>query len=295
MSDESITQLLEELPQDGMTVTLLRGLDWVVPGEWHNITNFEQMIAVVTGETDQGIIQAVGERAITLYHDESQGYQRAVWLYQSIDSVDKLAGTAAIANKVGDAFSFLGFLDKITPEADTTQAIDAGIKFAAELGAFCSTNGIPGDSVGDFVGALSSYAADDIMRIAAWLSFDCLLPLGPDFIAKILEKIDGAADDHLSDNSLFQRVAGYLPGGVGDQRSTIRNVIDQASGFLTGFIDMKGLSQNSVFESVRHYVDVGDNGLDYVAGAIDMGTNYFEHTGIQTVSRRLISRSFGEI
>lgn len=295
MSDESIPQILEALPQDGMTVTLLRGLDWVVPGEWHNITSFEQLIAEVTGESDQGVIQAVGERAIALYHDESQGYQRAVWLYQSLDSVDKLAGTAAIANKVGDAFSFLGFLDRITPEADTTQAIDAGIKFAAELGAFCSTQGLPGDSVGDFVGALADYGREDVMRLAAWLSFDCLLPLGPDFIAKILEKVDGIADEHLSDNSLFQRVAGFLPGGIGEQRSTIRDAIDQASGFLTGFIDTKGLSQSSVFESVRHYVDVGDNGLDYVAGAIDMGTNYFEHTGIQTVSRRLVSRAFGEI
>ncbi len=295
MSDESIPQLLEALPQDGMTVTMLRGLDWVVPGEWSNVTSFEQLITEVTGESDQGIIQAVGERAITLYHDDSQGYQRAVWLFQSLDSVDKLAGGAALVDKVGDAFSFLGFLDELTPEADTTQAIDAGIKFAAELGAFCSTNGLPGDSVGDFVGALSSYAREDVMRLAAWLSFDCLLPLGPDFLAKILEKIDGMADEHLGENSLFQRVSGFLPGGLGEQRGTIRSVLDQASGFLTGFVDMKGLSQNSVFEAVRHYVDVGDNGLDYVAGAIDLGTNYFEHTGIQTVSRRLVSRAFGEI
>ncbi|MCC6647320.1 MAG: hypothetical protein IT374_17325 [Polyangiaceae bacterium] len=295
MSDESIPQLLLALPEDGLTVTTLRALDWVVPGEWQNPRSLEQIIVDVTGETDEGVLQAVGERAIALYHDESQGYQRAVWLYQAVDSVDKLAGAAALANKMGDAFSFLGFLDRITPDADTTQAIDAGIKFAAELGAFCSLNGLPGDSIGDFAGSLAGYAREDVMRLAAWLSLDCLLPLGPDFIAKILEKIDGAADEHLGDNSLFQKVSGFLPGGVAEQRGIIRGSIEQASGFLTSFVDMKGLSQNSVFESVRHYVDVGDNGLDYVAGAVDVGTNVFEHTGIQTVARRLVSRAFGEI
>jgi hypothetical protein len=35
--------------------------------------------------------------------------------------------------------------------------------------------------------------------------------------------------------------------------------------------------------------------MEYVAAAIDVGTNYFEHTGIQSVSRRLISRAYGEI
>ena len=46
---------------------------------------------------------------------------------------------------------------------------------------------------------------------------------------------------------------------------------------------------------MKEYVDVADNSLDWVAAAIDLGTNCFEHTGIQSVARRVISRAYGEI
>lgn len=295
MSEKPIYRLIEELPQDGLTVTLLGALDYVVPGEWANITSFEGLINNVTGEDDQSLIQTIGERANALYDDPEQGYQRAIWLFSSIDSVDKLGGAAALANKLGDKFSFLSFLDSITPEADTTQAIDAGIKFAGELATFCLVNGIPGDSVGDFASALVNYGKEDIMRIAAWLSFDCLLPLGPDFLQKIMDGIDSASEEHFGSSSLFQKVAQFLPGGIGDQQRLIKGNIEACAGYLSEFSSNKGLSQDGVFESIRHYIDVGDNGLDYVAAAIDMGTNYFEHTGTQSVARRLISRAYGEI
>ena len=57
----------------------------------------------------------------------------------------------------------------------------------------------------------------------------------------------------------------------------------------------KGIDQQDIFQRIKSYVEVGDNALDYVFAAIDLGTNYFEHTGIQSVSRRLISRAYGEI
>jgi hypothetical protein len=38
-----------------------------------------------------------------------------------------------------------------------------------------------------------------------------------------------------------------------------------------------------------------DGKLDYVAAFLDMTTNYYEHTGTQTVARSLVTRAMGEI
>jgi len=72
------------------------------------VVGFENTIRTVTGETDESLIQQIGERAIYLYNDRSQGYQRAMWLYQTVDSTDAALGAAALANKVGENW-LLGF------------------------------------------------------------------------------------------------------------------------------------------------------------------------------------------
>ena len=75
-----IYKIVDELPATNMTVRMLQALDWVVPGQWKNVVGFENTVKEVTGESDQAFIQKVGERAIALYNDKSQGYQRALWL-----------------------------------------------------------------------------------------------------------------------------------------------------------------------------------------------------------------------
>jgi hypothetical protein len=53
--------------------------------------------------------------------------------------------------------------------------------------------------------------------------------------------------------------------------------------------------KQSLLDRLREQVAVADNRLDYVAAVLDMATNYFEHTGIQSVARRMISRAYGEL
>ncbi|MEY3335059.1 MAG: hypothetical protein RLZZ176_3364, partial [Cyanobacteriota bacterium] len=146
-----IFQLVDELPTSGLTISLLNALDFVAPGEWNNTVGFVNTIKTVTGEDDESLIQQIGERAIYLFNDKSQGYQTALWLYQTVDGTDKALGAAALANKVGASIPLLGFLSSITPKADKAQTIDLTLKIVAELVAFCQINGIPGDSIGDFV------------------------------------------------------------------------------------------------------------------------------------------------
>ena len=83
--DDQIHRILESLPTSSLTTRLLGALDAIVPGEWTNVTSLEAMIRSVTGEEDQDLIQRVGERALALYADPEQGYQRAVQIFRLID------------------------------------------------------------------------------------------------------------------------------------------------------------------------------------------------------------------
>ncbi|APR75323.1 Hypothetical protein A7982_00669 [Minicystis rosea] len=296
MSDENIHEILEELPEKSMTTRLLGALDYIVPGEWQNITSFEGMIRHVTGEEDQELIQRVGERAIMLYKDPDQGYQRAVQIFRLVDDTSGLAGMAAMARKIGEGSEWLGFLANITPKADTTQAVDAGVKLVAELAAFCYCNGLPGDSVGDFASALASYEKEESMRLAAWIACDCMIPLGPDFLTQITDLLMELSDFDLSDHPRFARIMEHLPGvSIGEKRQLLKENLGAATGAITNFVESKGIEREGVLARVKDYLEIADHRLDYVAAGIDLATNYFEHTGIQTVARRVIARAYGEI
>jgi hypothetical protein len=287
MSD-SINQLLESLPSTSLTTRLLGLLDYVVPGEWENITSFEAMIKRVTGEDDESIVQNVGERAIALHRDTEQGYERAVDVFQLVDNAQGIAGFAALANKVS-------FLQGITPKSDTSQAIDAGIKLVAEVTTFCLVNGLPGDSVGDFASSLLNAEKEDRMRLAAWIAYDGLLPLGPDFLGKIIDGVRSLSATQLGEHSRFARIAHYLPGGLEEKKQLVETSLDSVRGGVEQFVADKGLSQESLLDRIREHIEVTDNRLDYIAAVLDMATNYFEHTGVQSVARRIISRAYGEL
>ncbi len=296
MSHETlpIHRLVEDLPQGGVTPMALSALDYLVPGQWVNVTVFEEMIRQVTGETDEALVQQVGERAIALYNDPNERYQRAVWAFQAVDSLDKAAGLAALANRVGDKISFLSFLDKITPEPDTVQALDLAVKVTAELTCFCLVNGLPGDSVGDFVGALANYEREDAMRLAALVSFDGVIPLGPDFVRKVTDVVQSVSEGELFNHGAFAKLRELLPGGA-DPKALVQTAVEQAAGPLQAFVEQKGVDREGLIGRLRHVIDIADDKLDYLAAALDMTTNYFEHTGVQSVARRIISRAYGEI
>lgn len=296
MSDKPLNQLLEELPQSSITTRLLHMLDYVVPGEWRNITSFEEMIKDVTGEDDQSLIQQVGERAIMLYNDPENGYQRAVWIYRLLDDTQDLAGIEALADKLSHRFDFLSFLDKVTPKADTTQAIDAGVKLLGEMAAFCYSNGLPGDGVGDFAKSFANAQKEDAMRLASFLAFDCVLPLGPDFMMKLTDGVASLSDSLLGEHGRFSKIASYLPSSdPASARQLLADNFDATKGALEQFAADKGIEQQSLLAKIHDVLGTVDSKLDYVAAGIDLVSNHFEHTGIQSVTRRIISRAYGEI
>ncbi len=293
-SDLPLHRLLSELSTANLTVLALKGLDYLVPGQWENVTDLEVMIKKVTGEDDAALVQQIGERAITLYTDSSQGYQRAVQVFTLVDSVGTMAGALTMTHQLGQKFDW-GLLKDHTPKPDTAQAVDAGLKFAAELVTFTLTNGLPGDSVADFARAVQQYEKEDVMRLAAWLSFDCVLPLGPGFFSKIIGAVDSFTEDQLASHPRFAKIAGYLPGGIAQQKSTVLENMKAQQGHLEGFVAEKGITQEGLLEKIKGWVDASDARLDTVASMLDVMTDYFEHTGVQSVARRVVSRAYGEI
>lgn len=296
MTTNNLEELLASLPESNMTVRLLHMLDYLVPGEWNNVNSLHLAVREATGEGEEDVIGAIAGRAIELYMDPDNGYQRAVSLYSMVDSASTFAGFTSFAAKLGEDVEWLGFLQNVTPKLETTQSIDAGLKLACELGAFCMTNGLPGDSIGDFMGALANSAKEDKMRLAAWVACDCFLPLGPDFMQKIIATVENAAESDFMQSGLFQRVSEFLPGGgFGEKKDLVTNNLKSAEGYVQGFVAERGMTHDGVLAKIKELIDVNEDRLDYAAAIIDMSTNYFQHTGTQSVARRVITRAYGEI
>lgn len=291
-----IFQLVDELPTGGLTVSMLNSLDFIAPGQWKNTVGFVNTIKTVTGESDEALIQQIGERAIALYNDKSQGYQTAMWLYQTVDNTDKALGAAALAHKVGESVKLLGFLDRVTPKPDKAQTIDLSLKLVAELVGFCQINGIPGDSIGDFVAALGEYSGEALIRMAALVCFDGLIPLGPDFIQKATDGLGQMTPKELEQNSTFSSMRDAIPGNnSGGKLEFIGQSFDSVKGWMGGLVSQHNLTPNAILGNLRRFAQISDDKLDYLAAFIDMSTNYYEHTGTQSLARRLIERAVAEI
>ncbi len=249
---KSIFQLVDELPTSGLTVSLLNSLDFVAPGQWQNTVGFVNTIKTVTLETDEDLIQQIGERAIYLFNDKSQGYQTALWLYQTVDNTDKALGAAALANKVGEKIPLLGFLNSITPKPDKAQTIDLTLKLVAELIAFCQINGIPGDSIGDFVASLGEYSGESLIRMVALVCVDGLIPLGPDFISKAISGLNQTNPQELEQNSTFQNIKDVIPGSnAGSKLNFIGESFDSVKGWMSGLVNANNLTPQKVVHNLK--------------------------------------------
>ena len=293
---KSIYELVDNLPKGGLTVMLLNSLNFAIPGQWDNLVGFENTIKKVTGETDPALIKQIGDRAVWLFNDKSQGYQNALWLYQTVDSTDKVLGAAALANKVGENISFLGFLNKITPNPNKAQAIDLSIKLVAELVAFCQINGIPGDSIGDFVASLGDYSGESLTRMAALVCFDGIIPLGPNFILSATDFLEKLTPKELEENKTFNQIKPLIPGkNSSSQLDFIGQSFGSVTGWMSNFVGSRDITPEKLLGNLRGFMEVSEDKLDYLAAFIDMSTNYYEHTGIQTLAHRLIERAVAEI
>jgi len=292
--DKSIIQLVDELPADNITVKVLKALDYVAPGEWNNLVGFDNNIRAITGESDAKVIQKIRDRAAALYYDPQNGYQSAIKVYQIIDKADTAMATAALANKVGEKIGFLSFLSNLTPKADVTQSIDLALKIAVEIIAFCKLNGIPQPNPQLFANSLANnYQNASLMRMVALVCIDGILPLGPDFLAKIQSVISGADTSAVAQNPVFLAVNSSLPGNSPtDKLGFINQSFNSVQGWMNNLVSKTGITPQSISSHLGNFIQIADDNLDFVAAFLDQTTNYYEHTGIQTVARSVILQAY---
>ncbi|MEC4803354.1 MAG: BON domain-containing protein [Jaaginema sp. PMC 1079.18] len=294
---ESIVELVDRLPADNITVKVLNALSSVMPGQWENVVGFDNLVRQVTGESNPDIIRKVRDRAAALYTDSSQPYRSAMRLYGTIDKADTAMAAAALANKVGEKINFLGLLNRITPKADTIQTVDLVLKIAVELLAYTKLNGIPQPNPSTFAASLSqNYTDAALMRMTALVCLDGVLPLGPDFFNKVHAVIDNADPAVLEQNPVFSAVSNYLPGeSITGKLSFIQTSFNAAQGWMQGFVNRTGVTPSGIFDRLGSFIQIADDNLDFVAAFLDQTTNYYEHTGTQTVARSVIQKAYEEV
>ena len=64
---------------------------------------------------------------------------------------------------------------------------------------------------------------------------------------------------------------------------------------MGGFVSDHGLTPQNIAGNLQSFIEFSDDKLDYLAALLDVSTNYYEHTGIQTLAHRLIERAVAEI
>jgi hypothetical protein len=288
---KSIVDLVDNLPTDNITVKVLKALDYIVPGEWENLVGFDNAISQITGETKPKKIKKIRKKAVELYEDKNNGYQTAIWLYQTLDATDKAVGAAALANKIGNTFSFIPLLQQLTPKADTLQSIDLKMKLVAELIAYSKLNGLTLSPQKFAADLKENYQNEALMRMVALVCIDGVLPLGANFVAKIENDI--TQRENLESNPAFSAVSQLIPST--DKTGFINDSFKAVDDWMANLTNSVGLTRESVANHLSNFIDIADDKLDYLAAFLDVSSNYFEHTGIQTVARKLIKQAYQEI
>ena len=200
-----------------------------------------------------------------------------------------------MANRIGQD-TFLGFLKGVTPKPEKAQTIDLAVKLVTEVVAFCKISGIPGDSLGDFLTALGDYSSESLIRMAALVSFDGIIPLGADFSSKALNAIKGMGPSDLDDNPTFKGIKDEIPGK--DSRGKLAFItesFESTQGWMDRFVADKGITQSRLLDNVGGFIEGSKAKLDYLGAFLDVSVKYYEHTGIQTLARRLVERAVAEI
>lgn len=295
MGNESIDIVLAGLPEKNVTVYTLRALDFVVPGEWQNIRSFDEMIQSATGVSDPAKRQAIAAKAKEIFANEETGFQRSLWLYNMTDKADAALGGAAMASKVGERINFLSFLNRLTPAADTTQSIDLALKITVELLCFCFMNGVPRsrEGISEFVSSLQNvYRHESLMRMAALVCIDGIIPLGPDFVDKVGGILSAAGSGEMTKNPLFSTVGKMIPGDDNNSKfGFVTESFNGVRGWMNNLLQKRNLTTEKVTSNLRKFVQFTDDKLDYLAAFFDMSTNYYTHTGTQTVARYAIIKA----
>jgi hypothetical protein len=100
----------------------------------------------------------------------------------------------------------------------------------------------------------------------------------------------------LNQNQTFQSIKNTIPGSNdAGKLNFIGESFDSVKGWMSGLVNSHNLTPQKVIGNLQSFTQIADDKLDYLAAFLDVATNYYEHTGTQTLARRLIERAVAEI
>jgi len=165
------------------------------------------------------------------------------------------------------------------------------MKLVAELIAYCKINGITLSPVKFAASLKENYQNEAIMRMVALICIDGVLPLGADFVSKIRNDI--SQRENLEDNPAFSQVSELIP--TDDKKGFINDSFQAVEDWMANFTNSVGLNREFISKNLGSFIEIADDKLDYLAAFLDSSVNYFEHTGIQTVARKVIKQAYQEV
>ena len=127
--------------------------------------------------------------------------------------------------------------------------------------------------------------------MAALICIDGIIPLGSDFVAKV--KNDLEQRTNVAEAPAFSAVGNLIP--AEDKQGFINESFNAVGDWMDKMINSFGLTRESLVNRFGGFVEIADDKLDYLAAFLDGSTNFFEHTGIQTVARQLIQQAYQEM
>ncbi|MEI6429414.1 MAG: hypothetical protein WCO45_13685 [Pseudanabaena sp. ELA607] len=293
---KSIQELSDQLATNNLTIAALESINFITNNAWQNVAGFENTIKAITGKSDVDSIQKIGRKAIALYNDTAEGYQIALWLYQVVDHTDKALSTFSFGSRFNEKIPLSNFFNELALKSEEAQSLDLCLKLTAELTALCYLNGISDKQIAYFGQSLPAYKNDSLMRMAGLVCFDGLLPLGANFTDKVLSRMNQITPHELRDNLTFQKIRELIPGASDDAKlKFIREVFSSAKDWMDELVKEHDLSPQAIGKRLHGLVDFTDDKLDCLGAFLDAVLNYYEHTGTQTVTRRLIERAATEV
>jgi hypothetical protein len=100
----------------------------------------------------------------------------------------------------------------------------------------------------------------------------------------------------LEKNQTFKGIQELIPGdSAKGKQAYITESFESTKGWMDGFVASNGLTPEKVVDNLEKFVDISKDKLDYLGAFMDMYVKYYDHTGIQTLARRLIERAVAEI
>ncbi|MEM8602498.1 MAG: hypothetical protein AAGF24_01505, partial [Cyanobacteria bacterium P01_H01_bin.121] len=70
---------------------------------------------------------------------------------------------------------------------------------------------------------------------------------------------------------------------------------ESTKSWMDRFVAERDISQNRVLDNLAKFVEGSKSKLDYLGAFLDISVKYYRHTGVQTLSRRLIERAIAEL